>query len=109
LERLKIGVGGIQRPRHLAIGGVERMLRFVPLYFHEELLKTILRRLQSCPKISVLDRKLYGRLSLFHLDEFFWEGSGLQERSAVTAIQPTGKVLPHRDLPEHYFGGGIVD
>jgi glutamine cyclotransferase len=45
-----------------------------------------------------------------YLDGFFWEGTGLKGRSAVIAIQPeTGKVLQHRDLPEQYFGEGIVD
>jgi glutamine cyclotransferase len=46
----------------------------------------------------------------FYLDGLFWEGTGLQRHSAVLAIQPeTGNVLQHRDLPEQYFGEGIVD
>jgi len=46
----------------------------------------------------------------FYLDGFFWEGTGLKGHSEVMAIQPeTGKVLQHRDLPEQYFGEGIVD
>jgi glutamine cyclotransferase len=45
-----------------------------------------------------------------YLDGFFWEGTGLKGHSAVMAIQPeAGKVLQHRDLPEQYFGEGIVD
>jgi glutamine cyclotransferase len=45
-----------------------------------------------------------------YLDGFFWEGTGLKGHSAVMAIQPeSGKVLQQRDLPEQYFGEGIVD
>ncbi len=45
-----------------------------------------------------------------YLDGIFWEGSGLKGQSEVMAVQPaTGKVLRHRDLPEQYFGEGIVD
>jgi glutamine cyclotransferase len=46
----------------------------------------------------------------FYLEGFFYEGTGLKGRSAVMAIQPeTGKVLQRVDLPEQYFGEGIVD
>ena len=45
-----------------------------------------------------------------YLDGLFWEGTGLKGHSSVMANQPeTGKVLQHRDLPEQYFGEGIVD
>jgi glutamine cyclotransferase len=47
---------------------------------------------------------------LFYLDGFFYEGTGLQGKSAVMAIQPeTGKVVQKVDLPSQYFGEGIVD
>jgi glutamine cyclotransferase len=46
----------------------------------------------------------------FYLDGLFYEGIGLNGRSAVLAIQPeTGKVLQRVDLPAQYFGEGIVD
>ena len=46
----------------------------------------------------------------FYLDGLFYEGTGLNGHSAVMAIQPeTGKVLQHLDLPQQYFGEGIVD
>jgi glutaminyl-peptide cyclotransferase len=46
----------------------------------------------------------------FYLDGLFYEGTGLAEHSALMAIQPeTGKVLQKVDLPQQYFGEGIVD
>jgi len=46
----------------------------------------------------------------FYLDGLFYEGTGLNGHSALMAIQPeTGKVLQRVDLPEKYFGEGIVD
>jgi glutaminyl-peptide cyclotransferase len=46
----------------------------------------------------------------FYLDGMFYEGTGLEGRSAVMAIQPeTGKVLQRRYLPAEYFGEGIID
>jgi len=46
----------------------------------------------------------------FYLDGLFYEGTGLNGHSALMAIQPeTGKVLQKADLPEKYFGEGIVD
>src|SRR5277367_4993035 len=46
----------------------------------------------------------------FYLDGLFYEGTGLNGRSALMAIQPeTGRVLQRVDLPEQYFGEGIVD
>jgi glutaminyl-peptide cyclotransferase len=45
-----------------------------------------------------------------YLDGFFYEGTGLKGHSAVMAIQPeTGKVLQRLELPEQYFGEGIVE
>src|SRR5271167_4332484 len=46
----------------------------------------------------------------FYLDGLFYEGTGLAGHSALMAIQPeTGKVLQRVDLPDKYFGEGIVD
>jgi glutamine cyclotransferase len=45
----------------------------------------------------------------FYLDGMFYEGTGINGRSAVIASDPkTGKILQHRDLPPQYFGEGIV-
>lgn len=47
---------------------------------------------------------------LFYLNGVFYEGTGLQGHSAVMAIQPeTGRVLQKAELPEPYFGEGIVN
>ena len=46
----------------------------------------------------------------FYLDGIFYEGSGINGRSAVMAIAPeTGRTLLRHDLPSEYFGEGIVD
>jgi glutamine cyclotransferase len=46
----------------------------------------------------------------FFLDGLFYEGTGLNGRSAVMAIQPeTGKVVQKVDLPAKYFGEGIIN
>ena len=46
----------------------------------------------------------------FYLNGLFYEGTGLEGRSAVMAINPqTGKVAQQVDLPSQYFGEGIVD
>jgi glutaminyl-peptide cyclotransferase len=46
----------------------------------------------------------------FYLDGMFYEGTGLNGRSAVMAIDPaTGRPAQRRDLPKEYFGEGIVD
>ena len=46
----------------------------------------------------------------FYLNGLFYEGTGLEGRSAVLVTQPeTGKVLQRLDLPPQYFGEGIVD
>src|SRR5271168_2187852 len=44
------------------------------------------------------------------LNGMFWEGTGIEGRSAVMASDPqTGKTLQRRDLSSQYFGEGIVD
>jgi glutamine cyclotransferase len=46
----------------------------------------------------------------FYRDGLFYEGTGLKGRSAVLVIEPeTGKVVQRRDLPQQFFGEGIVD
>jgi glutamine cyclotransferase len=46
----------------------------------------------------------------FYLDGLFYEGSGLNGHSAITVTQPeTGKSLQRLDIPQQYFGEGIVD
>jgi glutamine cyclotransferase len=46
----------------------------------------------------------------FYRDGLFYEGTGLQGSSALLVIEPeTGKVLQRHDLPEQFFGEGIID
>jgi glutaminyl-peptide cyclotransferase len=46
----------------------------------------------------------------FYRDGLFYEGTGLKGSSAILVIEPaTGKVVQRRDLPQQYFGEGIVD
>ena len=46
----------------------------------------------------------------FYLDGMFYEGTGMQGRSALLVINPaTGQIVQHRDLPAQYFGEGIID
>ena len=46
----------------------------------------------------------------FYLDGLFYEGTGLSGHSAITVSQPeTGKSLQRIDIPQQYFGEGIVD
>ncbi|HEY0796785.1 MAG TPA: glutaminyl-peptide cyclotransferase [Acidisarcina sp.] len=46
----------------------------------------------------------------FYLDGLFYEGTGMNGRSKVMAIEPkTGKVVQQIDLAPQYFGEGIVD
>jgi glutaminyl-peptide cyclotransferase len=46
----------------------------------------------------------------FYLDGIFYEGIGINGRSAVMAIAPeTGRILLRHDLPPEYFGVGVVD
>jgi glutaminyl-peptide cyclotransferase len=47
---------------------------------------------------------------LFYLDGFLYEGTGLEGQSSVRKVRlETGEVLQKRDLPEAYFGEGIVN
>jgi glutaminyl-peptide cyclotransferase len=46
----------------------------------------------------------------FYRDGLFYEGTGLKGNSAILVIEPeTGKVLQRRNLPEPFFGEGIID
>jgi glutamine cyclotransferase len=46
----------------------------------------------------------------FYRDGLFYEGTGMEGRSAVLVTEPeTGKVVQRRELPAPYFGEGIVD
>jgi len=46
----------------------------------------------------------------FYLNGLFYEGTGLEGRSAVLVSQPeTGKVLQRLEIAPQYFGEGIVD
>ena len=46
----------------------------------------------------------------FYLDGLFYEGTGMEGRSALLVIQPqTGMPVQQRMLPAKYFGEGIVD
>lgn len=46
----------------------------------------------------------------FYLNGMFYEGIGLNGRSAIIVADPkTGKTISRRDLPPEYFGEGIVD
>lgn len=46
----------------------------------------------------------------FYLDGMFYEGTGISGHSAVMATDPkTGDTIKRREIPEQYFGEGIVD
>jgi glutaminyl-peptide cyclotransferase len=46
----------------------------------------------------------------FYLDGLFYEGTGLNGHSAIMVTQPeTGKSVQRLDIPQQYFGEGIVD
>ena len=46
----------------------------------------------------------------FYLDGLFYEGTGINGHSAITVTQPeTGKSLQRLNIPQQYFGEGIVD
>jgi glutaminyl-peptide cyclotransferase len=46
----------------------------------------------------------------FYLDGLFYEGTGLNGRSAIVVSVPeTGKIIQQVHLPEQYFGEGVVD
>jgi len=47
---------------------------------------------------------------LFYLDGFLYEGTGLNGRSSIRKVRlETGEVLQEHDVPEQYFGEGIVN
>ena len=47
---------------------------------------------------------------LFYLDGVLYEGTGLNGRSSIRKVKlETGEVLQKRDIPEQYFGEGIVN
>lgn len=47
---------------------------------------------------------------LFFLNGFLYEGTGINGNSSVRKVRlETGEVLQKRDLPEQYFGEGIVN
>ncbi|MBZ5576772.1 MAG: glutaminyl-peptide cyclotransferase [Acidobacteriia bacterium] len=47
---------------------------------------------------------------LFYLNGFLYEGTGLNGRSSIRKVRlETGEVLDKRDLPEQYFGEGIIN
>ncbi len=46
---------------------------------------------------------------LFYLKGFLYEGTGLPGRSSIRKVElETGRVVQRRDLPERYFGEGII-
>ena len=46
----------------------------------------------------------------FYRDGKFYEGTGMEGRSAVLVLDATtGKLLQQHDLPAEYFGEGIID
>jgi glutaminyl-peptide cyclotransferase len=47
---------------------------------------------------------------LFYLNGFLYEGTGLNGQSSIRKVKlETGEVLQKRNLPEQYFGEGIVN
>jgi glutaminyl-peptide cyclotransferase len=47
---------------------------------------------------------------LFYLDGFLYEGTGINNRSSIRKVNlETGEVVQKRDVPEQYFGEGIVN
>jgi glutamine cyclotransferase len=46
----------------------------------------------------------------FYLNGLFYEGTGLTGHSGIIVTQPeTGKPIQHFNLPQQYFGEGIID
>ena len=46
---------------------------------------------------------------LVYQDGVFYEGTGLEGQSSIRKVKPeTGEVLQKRDVPEAYFGEGII-
>ena len=55
------------------------------------------------------DRSAYTE-GLFYLDGFLYESTGLFKQSSVRKVRlETGEVLQRYDLPEEYFGEGIIN
>ena len=47
---------------------------------------------------------------LFYLNGFLYEGTGMEGQSSVRKVKlETGEVVEKRDIPEQYFGEGIVN
>ncbi len=47
---------------------------------------------------------------LFYLDGYLYEGTGLEGQSSIRQVRlETGEVLRKREVPEEYFGEGIVN
>ena len=47
---------------------------------------------------------------LFYLDGFLYEGTGLNGNSSIRKVRlETGEVVQKREIPEQYFGEGIVN
>jgi glutaminyl-peptide cyclotransferase len=47
---------------------------------------------------------------LFYLNGFLYEGTGLEGRSSIRKVNlETGEIVQSRDVPEQYFGEGIVN
>jgi len=47
---------------------------------------------------------------LFYLDGYLYEGTGLEGRSSIRKVKlETGEVLQKREVPEQYFGEGIIN
>ena len=47
---------------------------------------------------------------LVYLDGFLYEGTGLEGRSSIRKVRlETGEVLEKHDIPEQYFGEGIIN
>jgi glutamine cyclotransferase len=47
---------------------------------------------------------------LFYLDGFLYESTGIQKQSSVRKVRlETGEVLKQYDLPDQYFGEGIIN
>ena len=55
------------------------------------------------------DRRAFTQ-GLFYLDGYLYEGTGLEGESSIRKVKlETGEVLQKRDVPEAYFGEGIIN
>ncbi len=73
----------------------------------------------SAQAVPVLGYRVVARLpharasyteGFFYLDGLFYEGTGMEGRSALVAVQPeTGEIVKTARLAPQYFGEGIVD